>query len=138
MPHTDVIACDNADRIPLDFEATGFGPTGGFGPVSVMLSRRRHMIVPLRWPGSNRHNVVALYSSLAGASDAARRLEVAPGIVSALLIAPRDPRLLSSVAVGVHTADVAEAEAATASLRASGALFVTMYAGAHSEVAAAV
>lgn len=89
--------------------------------VALVIDRRRHLAVPLRWPGLAEHNVVGLFSTLRTASLAARRLHVSPRAVSAVVLLPVDPTLLASVAVGVHLASAADAEEAAAALRRSGA-----------------
>ncbi len=93
------------------------------GAITVLLERRRYVVVPLRWPGLSRCNVIALFPGLRSAGAAARRLQhVDPKDVSALALVPVDPRLLSSVAVGVHQLDRQQIDHATAVFERAGAL----------------
>lgn len=89
--------------------------------VALVIERRRHLAVTLRWPGLETHNVVGLFPTLGAASHAARRLPVAPEAVSAVVLLPVDPTIPACVAVGVHTAHEDVAGDALASLRRSGA-----------------
>lgn len=99
------------------------------GAITVLLERRRYVVVPLRWPGLARCNVIALFSGLRTAGAAARRLQVDPRDVSALAMVPVDPRLLSSVAVGVHTSDRESTAHARAEFEHAGALRIHVFGG---------
>lgn len=102
--------------------------------VGLVIDRRRHLAVPLRWPGIAEHNVVALFPTLRSAGLAARRLAARPTCVSAVVLLPVDPALLASVAVGVHTAHREVAEEATVSFRRSGAVRVSRFTREPSEI----
>ena len=96
--------------------------------MAVMLHRRRHLVVTLRWRGLADHNVVALFPTLHDASVAARRLAARPECVSALVLVPIDPASRCSVAVGVHTPRREVADEATVSFRRSGGRCVSRFA----------
>jgi hypothetical protein len=99
------------------------------GAITVLLERRRYVVVPLRWPGLARTNLIALFPTLRSATAAARRLGVDPHLVSALALVPVDPRLLSSVAVGVHTAEPRVIADAAAVFEVAGARHVHEFTG---------
>lgn len=99
------------------------------GAITVLLERRRYVVVPLRWPGLAHGNVIALFPGLHSATAAARRLGVDPRVVSVLALVPVDPLLPSSVAVGVHTADADAIAAGALALEEAGAHRVHEFAG---------
>lgn len=100
------------------------------GAITVLLERRRYVVVPLRWPGLARGNVIALFPGLRSASAAARRLvDTDPRDVSALALVPVDPRLLSSVVVGVHSRDPETVARAEAVFDLAGAMRIHLFGG---------
>lgn len=105
---------------------------------SIVIDRRRHVVVPIRWPGMATHNVVAVFANLQDASTAARRLAALPSSVSAAVVVPVDSAAAMSVVVGVHTVQRHVADEAAVSFRRSGARRVARFAGeaaAHPAVA---
>ena len=97
---------------------------------SIVIDRRRHVVVPIRWPGMATHNVVALFATLQDASTAANRLAALPTSVSAAVLIPVDAAAAISVVVGVHTVQRHVADEAAVSFRRSGARRVARFSGA--------
>lgn len=94
---------------------------------SILIGCRRHVVVPIRWPGMTTHNVVAVFANLQEASTAAKRLAALPSSVSAAVLVPVDAEGVISVVVGVHTGQRHVADEAAVSFRRSGARRVARF-----------